>query len=132
MNLKPQIGAIVFHVQNVQRSLAFYRDTLAFPVRVMPAVENEEHHGEWFMAMCGPMPLIFFEGSDKPGKTPIVVFDVDEGGIDDLVENLARKGVQFITPVSKAPGGWSADFIDPDGHTLGTYQPDSRPRSLKP
>lgn len=47
-----------------------------------------------------------------------------------MVANLAAKGVTIVTPVSEAPGGWSADFADPDGFSLGLWQPGDKPRSL--
>jgi predicted enzyme related to lactoylglutathione lyase len=65
------------------------------------------------------------------GNTPALVFDVIEGGIDDIVAGLVAKGVTIVTPVSEALGGWSADFLDPDGFGLGLYQSGEKPRSLK-
>jgi predicted enzyme related to lactoylglutathione lyase len=66
------------------------------------------------------------------GNTPALIFDIsDEGGIDDVVAALVEKGVTIVTPVSEAPGGWSADFLDPDGFGLGLYQSEAKPRSLK-
>ncbi|MET3897785.1 putative enzyme related to lactoylglutathione lyase [Devosia sp. UYZn731] len=64
------------------------------------------------------------------GNTPALIFTVDEGGIDDIVAGLATKGVTIVTPVSEAPGGWSADFLDPDGFGLGLWQSGELPRSL--
>ena len=65
------------------------------------------------------------------GNTPAIVFDIVEGGIDDVVAGLVAKGVTIVTPVSEAPGGWSADFLDPDGFGVGLYQSGEKPRSLK-
>jgi len=42
-----------------------------------------------------------------------------------------QQGVTIVTPVSEAPGGWSADFLDPDGFGLGLWSPEDKPRSLK-
>jgi predicted enzyme related to lactoylglutathione lyase len=41
---------------------------------------------------------------------------------------LAEKGATIVTPVSHAPGGWSAEFFDPDGHTISMYQSEEAPR----
>ena len=35
----------------------------------------------------------------------------------------------IVTPVSHAPGGWSAEFADADGHVLSMYQTEDVPRS---
>jgi uncharacterized glyoxalase superfamily protein PhnB len=82
------------------------------------------------MSDVGDVSLIFFQRPERPGKTPIVVFTLDKGGIDDVVEQLARKGAQIVVPVSEAPGGWSADFVDPDGHVWSFYQSNKMPRQL--
>jgi glyoxylase I family protein len=37
-------------------------------------------------------------------------------------------GVEIVTPVSEAPGGWSAELKDPDGHALALYQDGALPR----
>jgi glyoxylase I family protein len=65
------------------------------------------------------------------GNSPAVIFTVDEGGIDDIVAGLAEKGVTIVTPVSEAPGGWSADVLDPDGFSIGFWQSGDLPRSLR-
>lgn len=75
--------------------------------------------------------MVFFQMEGKRGDTPALVFEVIDGGIDDVVADLVAKGVTIVTPVSEAPGGWSADFLDPDGFGLGLYQAGELPRSLK-
>lgn len=132
MSANAKIGAIVYRVADLKRSEKFYRDTLGLNVRVIPldAHEKEEgHEGDSFMmADVGEITLVFFQGNDKPGKTPIIVFSLDEGGIDAVAENLARKGVTLVTPVSEAPGGFSFDWLDPDGHVWSHYQSNTKPR----
>lgn len=64
----------------------------------------------------------------RGGSSPQIVFGLDDGGIDDAVEALASNGVQVLTPVSEAPGGWSVEFGDPDGHPLAFYQDGALPR----
>jgi len=45
-----------------------------------------------------------------------------------MVSELAGKGVTIVTPVSHAPGGWSAETSDPEGHVLSMYQSADKPR----
>ncbi len=66
--------------------------------------------------------LLFFQGKEDIGRSPVVVFELEEGYMESVLEKLAKEGVQIVTPVSEAPGGWSADFIDPDGHPLAFFQ----------
>ncbi|KRD73019.1 VOC family protein [Ensifer sp. ENS10] len=122
---KPRIGAICYYVSDIIRTEAFYRDVLGLEVQRM----DDDEAGVWLMATIeSNVELIFFVAESKPGNSPIVVFDLAEGGIDDVVGGLAEKGTTIVTPVSHAPGGWSAEFADPDGHVLSLYQSAEMPR----
>jgi glyoxylase I family protein len=120
---KTAIGAIVFYVGDIDRTEAFYKETLGFDLQRMEGDANEFDGADWLMADVGGISLVFFQMEGKRGDSPVIVFNLDEGGIDGIVEGLASKGVTIVTPVSHAPdGGWTADFNDPDGHTLSLYQ----------
>lgn len=124
-----KIGAIVYYVKDLRRSERFYRDTLGVNVAVRPTGDPSDPEELFMMGDVGDITLVFFQKPDeKPGKTPIVVFSLDDGGIDDVIESLARKGVTIVTPVSEAPGGWSADWLDADGHVFSHYQSREKPR----
>ena len=116
-----------FGIWNLHTSiLPNYRG--ASPIQCAVA-QGDEETGDWLLASIeNNIELIFFKMESRPGNTPIVVFDLSEGGIDNVVEGLAEKGATIVTPVSHAPGGWSAEFADPDGHVLSVYQSEERPR----
>ncbi len=80
------------------------------------------------MVPPGNVDLIFFFGEVRPGNSPILVFDLADGGIDGVVSQLAAAGTNIVTPVSHAPGGWSAEFSDPDGYMFSVYQTEQQPR----
>lgn len=127
MGLKPKKVSIVFYVADIARTEAFYNETLGLQLERMEGAEPY-----WLQARIEEGPdLIFFQMDGVRGNTPAIVFELDEGGIDDVVAELAEKGVNIVTPVSEAPGGWSADFLDPDGFGLGLWQSGDLPRSLK-
>jgi glyoxylase I family protein len=127
MSLKPKKVSIVFYVADIARTEAFYNETLGLQLERMEGAEPY-----WLQASIKDGPdLIFFEMDGVRGNTPAIVFELDEGGIDDVVAELAEKGVNIVTPVSEAPGGWSADFLDPDGFGLGLWQSGDLPRSVK-
>ena len=129
MLAKPQIGAIVFYVADIDRTEDFYGGTLGLSLSRMPGEPGEGSGADWLMADAGGVTLVFFEAPGQRGDSPIVVFRLEEGGIDGLVEGLAARGVTIVTPVSHAPdGGLTADFRDPDGHTLSVHQDAARPR----
>lgn len=121
-----KLGAIVFSVSNLDRTIDFYTKHfgLSMTRRSGKEGEKEEHFA---YANLGEVSLVFFERPEKSGRSPVVVFEL-EGGIDTLTQKLAASGVTIVTPVSHAPGGWSSDFLDPDGHLLGYYQTADKPK----
>ncbi|OAM80023.1 VOC family protein [Devosia elaeis] len=127
MSFKPKSASIVFYVSDIARTEAFYNETLGMDLERMEGAEPFWLQGR----LESGLDLVFFQMEGKRGDTPALVFDVTEGGIDDVVADLVAKGVTIVTPVSEAPGGWSADFLDPDGFGLGLWQAGELPRSLK-
>lgn len=124
---KTRIGAICYYVKDMGRTEAFYRDVLGLEVANMG---DDGSGSDWLTAnTAGGVELIFFRQDSRPGNTPIMVFELAEGGIDDVVSALAEKGATIVTPVSEAPGGWTADFADPDGHVLSMYQAGDKARA---
>lgn len=118
-----KVGAIVFFVSDLARSVAFYRHTLGLPVQVV-----EGHDGPFAVGDVGDLSLVFIPREARAGESPVVVFSLD-GGIDDHAEALAAKGVEIVVPVSESPdGGLSLDFLDPDGNVLSLHQPEGAPR----
>lgn len=127
MSFKAKSASIVFYVSDIKRTEKFYCETFGLDLTRMEGAEPF-----WLQASLeSGLELIFFEMEGVRGNTPALVFTVDDGGIDDIVAALAEQGVTIVTPVSEAPGGWSADFLDPDGFGLGLWQSGELPRSLK-
>jgi predicted enzyme related to lactoylglutathione lyase len=120
-------ASIVFYVSDIARTERFYNETMGLNLERQEGAEPFWLSGK----LEDGLDLVFFEMDGKRGDTPALVFEVTDGGIDDIVESLAAKGVTIVTPVSEAPGGWSADFLDPDGFGLGLWQAEDKPRSLK-
>lgn len=124
---KPHNASIVFYVADIARTERFYTKTLGIDLTRMEGAEPFWLNGR----LDNGLEIIFFEMDGVRGNTPALIFDIAEGGIDDVVAGLVAEGVTIVTPVSEAPGGWSADFLDPDGFGLGLYQSAEKPRSLK-
>jgi glyoxylase I family protein len=124
---KPHRASVVFYVSDIVRTETFYKETLGIELTRMEGAEPFWLTGE----LDQGLDLMFFEMDGVRGNTPALVFDIAEGGIDDIVAGLVAQGVTIVTPVSEAPGGWSADFLDPDGFGIGLYQSGEKPRSLK-
>jgi predicted enzyme related to lactoylglutathione lyase len=112
--------AVVFMVQSLERTRRFYAEALGIELSVMEGYLSGK--------LAAGTELVFFEGEAVRGTSPQVVFGLDEGGIDTAAEALVERGVQVLTPVTEAPGGWSVEFRDPDGHPLAFYQYEALPR----
>ncbi|MBX3221223.1 MAG: hypothetical protein KF795_11940, partial [Labilithrix sp.] len=98
--------AIVFMVKDLTRAQTFYREVLDIPL--------ERQEGDFLQVnLPSGVELLFFEGEATVGTSPQLVFGLEKGGIDNVVDAFAARGVTIVTPVSEAPGGWSADFRDP-------------------
>ncbi|MBX9458310.1 MAG: VOC family protein [Rhizobium sp.] len=124
-----KIGNICYYVSNIDRTERFYRDVLGLDVQRMQD-DGEGETGDWLIAStAGGIDLIFFEMESRPGNSPIIVFELPDGGIEDVVQALAEKGTTIVTLVSHAPGGWSAEFADADGHVISVYQSEDVPRT---
>lgn len=118
-----KVGAIVFFVLVLERTIDFYRDTLGLPVHAI-----DGHDGPFAMAQLGDVTLVFIVREVPVGQSPVVVFGLD-GGIDDYADKLASRGVEIVVPVSESPdGGLALDFVDPDRNMLSLYQPEGAPR----
>jgi glyoxylase I family protein len=122
MAAKPKFRsiAIIFTVKDFDRTKKFYADVLGLTLE----------GADGFMSTKLPdgTELGFVEGEATRGTSPQIVFGLDDGGIDNVAEQLAKQGVQMLTPVSEAPGGWSFEFGDPDAHGLAFYQDEGKPR----
>ena len=124
---KPHRASIVYYVADIARTERFYTDTLGIKL-----TRQEGAEPYWATAELDQgLQLIFFQMEGVRGNTPALIYDIEAGGNDDIVAARVAKGVTIVTPVSEAPGGWSADFLDPDGFGLGLYQSGEKPRSLK-
>jgi predicted enzyme related to lactoylglutathione lyase len=112
--------ALIFLVANLERTRTFYREVIGLELEMLEGY------------MLGKLPgteFVFFEGETKPGTSPQVVFGLAVGGIDTLAERLVKQGVQVLTPVTEAPGGWAFEVADPDDHKLAFFQAASLPRT---
>jgi predicted enzyme related to lactoylglutathione lyase len=112
--------AVLFTVKSLTRTQAFYREVLG--------LELVGADGYLSVKLPSGTELGFFEGEATLGSSPQIVFGLDDGGIDTVAERLAQQGVQLVTPVTEAPGGWAFEFGDPDAHKLAYYQDGALPR----
>jgi hypothetical protein len=117
-----QLDVITLGVQDLDRSIRFYRDSLDFPVEM----EDENYvrfaTGETQLALF-PWELladdanISAEGSGFSGITLAQVVE-SEDEIQEVLEEVEAAGGQITKPAQKAEwfDGFSGYFSDPDGY----------------
>lgn len=115
------ISVVMLGVEDVQRSLRFYRDVLGLKL-------TTQFEGFAFFE-TGSATLVLSEGLAKHTKQGAgateVVFSVD--GVREHYQTLVDRGVDFVQAPRVATGTqWVANFRDPDGHRLSLFGAERR------
>jgi catechol 2,3-dioxygenase-like lactoylglutathione lyase family enzyme len=113
-----RVGTIMLSVREMERSLAFYRDTLGLPVKFA---------SEGFAFLDGGGVTLALRRDPKlpdPGEgvRTEVVFEVAD--VQAAYDALRARGVAFQREPRVVTGDQhAADFRDPDGHVLSIFGP---------
>ncbi|HEX7651460.1 MAG TPA: VOC family protein [Candidatus Paceibacterota bacterium] len=121
--MKPKIGLITLGVRDFQKSLAFYRDGLGFPLHDYKAEQGVAFfklEGTWLslfpreeLAKDAHQPA---EGSGFSGIT-LAHNEPSREGVDAVFARaLAAGAAEVKKPQDVFWGGYSGYFADPDGH----------------
>ncbi|WP_102348493.1 VOC family protein [Bacillus sp. Marseille-P3661] len=126
--MKPRITVLTIGVDDLERSLKFYRDGLGFPTEGIVGQEFE-HGAVAFFELQGGFKLaiwnrkdIAYEAKVSEGTSSSTEFTIGHNvGSKEEVDNVieqARKAGAIITdpPHDTFWGGYSAHFKDPDNH----------------
>jgi predicted enzyme related to lactoylglutathione lyase len=111
------VAAVWVPVTDMRRALEFYEDTLE--------LEVSERDDDW-SALDANGIMIGLNGSAE--ETPhgdggaLIAFQ-PEGELEDAVERLRSRGVEFADGISEHPWGRIVPFKDPDGNDLQLYAP---------
>lgn len=121
--MKPKIGLVTLGVQEVSRSVIFYRDGLGFPTHNYKAGDPMvmfKLDGSWLGLY--PREALAEDAQVSPlgsGFTGVTLAHLEPSPEEvDRVFNLAiHAGAQSVkTPRKVLWGGYSGYFADPDGH----------------
>ena len=109
------LGAVWLYAEDVPRAVAFYRDVLGLPM-------VDDAHGEVGHFDPGNVRLSIHpaRAGQRIGSGGFYVFIVDD--IENEVERLSARGVEFIGGIRAESFGRVAEFRDPDGHELSLWQ----------
>jgi catechol 2,3-dioxygenase-like lactoylglutathione lyase family enzyme len=111
------VAAVWLPVDDMERAVGFYRDTLGL------RVTRQEDDWSELEANGLRLRLHASEGETPGGEGGAVVSFQPEGGLDEAVEELRAQGVDFAGGISEHPWGRIAAMHDPDGNSLQLYEP---------
>lgn len=123
------LRGVRYQVRDVQRSIAFYTDTLGFnlDMKNLPAF-GQVSIGDLKLILSGPgasgsrpMP----DGvQQEPGGWNRVVLEVKD--LPSLISELRNRGVRFRNEMESGPGGSQVQVEDPDGNPIELFEPSGR------
>jgi lactoylglutathione lyase len=129
-----KVDAVVVFVQDLDKCMKFYRDTLGFPVTFNDAVSfafRLEDQDFVVLQISAAVEMVGEEAlslHQEAGHRVLLCAGVEN--VDAVYEALTAKGVAFIKPPKSQPWGRrTAYFADPEGnlwelwHSLESVQP---------
>ena len=123
------LWGVRYQVKDVERSIAFYTETLGFKLDMkVPPAFGQVSLGELKLILSGPgasgsrnMP----DGRvQEPGGWNRVIMRVDD--LAALINELKSRGVVFRNELEAGPGGKQVQIEDPDGNPIELFEPTSR------
>ena len=112
--LKLTFDAVYYHVSNMEKSIAFYRDILGFRLTSRDYVARFDIGGVLFELVPNPTGNVI--AGTGNARLSLGVTDIRQA-----TRELQAKGVK-TTPVKEEPGGLLSYFKDPDGNELCLWQ----------
>jgi len=126
--MKAQIGVLTIGVDDLDRSLRFYRDGLGLPTQGIVGTQFE-HGAVAFFELRGGLKLAAWAHDDlshdsglpKSGHSP-TEFSIghnvaSEQEVDAVMAQAARAGARIVKKAQKTFwGGYAGYFQDPDDH----------------
>jgi hypothetical protein len=126
--MKARITMITLGVDDLSRSLAFYRDGLGFPTKGIVGTEFE-HGAVAFFDLQSGLQLAIWPRADlahdaglppsPPAATELSLgYNVNsQEDVDAVMEQARRAGARIVKPAQATFwGGYAGYFQDPDGH----------------
>ena len=135
--MKAQMLVITLGVDNLERSLKFYRDGLGLPSQGIHGTEYEHGTIALFDLQNGLMLTIFARSdlaldANVPASAPCATectlghYVRSRAEVDAVMEQAKKAGAAITDPAHDRPWGiYSGYFADPDGHLWEVvYNPD--------
>lgn len=126
--MKPRITVLTLGVDDLERSLAFYRDGLGLPTKGVVGREFE-HGAVAFFDLQSGVQLAIWSRDDlahdsglRKSPRSSTEFSIghnvrSEREVDAIMQQAERAGAQVVKRAQKTFwGGYAGYFADPDGH----------------
>ena len=123
------LWGVRYQVKDVQRSIAFYTQTLGFKLDMqnLPAF-GQVSIGDLKLILSGPGASGSRPTPDgrqqEPGGWNRVVLQVKD--LSARIPELKNQGVRFRNEMEVGPGGKQIQVEDPDGNPIELFEPASR------
>ncbi|HEX6401129.1 MAG TPA: VOC family protein [Actinomycetota bacterium] len=138
--MEPRITLITLGVDDLERSLAFYRDGLGLVTEGIVGTEFE-HGAVAFFRLDGGVTLALWPRADiahdtglpetAPSPTDLTIGHnvATREEVDEVLEQARRAGATIVKPAGETFwGGYAGYFQDPDGHLFEVaWNPDLLP-----
>jgi lactoylglutathione lyase len=118
-----RIGYVILYVDDVDRSVAFYRDLLGLPFKFAQAGYAEFATEGTRFALYERARLPELIGRAAAGGDPAVEILFLVPDVDAEAERLRQAGGEILSgPVDRAWGHRTLHLLDPDGHVVELAQ----------
>jgi catechol 2,3-dioxygenase-like lactoylglutathione lyase family enzyme len=126
--MKPRVSLITLGVDDLEKSLRFYRDGLGLPTKGIIGTEFEHGAVAFFDLQAGlklaiwPRASMSHDTGISRGPRSATEFTIGHNvsskeKVDEVMEQAKRAGARIVKPAEKAFwGGYSGYFQDSDGH----------------
>lgn len=126
--MKPRITLVTIGVDDLERSLRFYRDGLGLETEGIVGTEFEHGAAAFFDLQAGlklalwPRASIAHDSGIPPGRPSPTEFTLghnvsSKAEVDAVMEQAERAGAVIVKPAHETFwGGYAGYFQDPDGH----------------
>jgi catechol 2,3-dioxygenase-like lactoylglutathione lyase family enzyme len=125
-NVKPRISVVTLAVEDLDRSMRFYRDGMGLQTDGVFGTEFE-HGAVVFYNLQGGLILATWECKNLAWETGLAVNVAPSGSIghavssreevDSVIEQARAAGARIVVePQDTFWGGYAGYFQDPDGH----------------
>jgi uncharacterized protein len=126
--MKPRIAVITIGVDNLEKSVAFYRDGLSLPTQGIIGAEFEHGAVAFFELQAGvklaiwPRTSIAYDTGMPPGPPSATEFTLGHNvaskeEVDTVMVQAQKAGACIVKPAQETFwGGYAGYFQDPDGH----------------